>query len=218
VSELSSTSYALLGLLAIRPWSAYELSKQVKRSLAFYWPRAERGIYDEPKKLVARGLAQASSASTGKRKRTMYSITRKGREVLVEWLHQPSASPQFESEAMLRVAFAENGSIDDLVASIRSVRAHAALLRAQAEEVLRGYANDEGPFPQRIHIITLTGKFNIGYIAMLERWADWAERTVDEHWTDTSSPEGFPASAEVIRSLLDELVASAPRAAASRRR
>ena len=39
--KLTPTSYAILGLLALRPWSAYELTKQVRRSLHFCWPRAE---------------------------------------------------------------------------------------------------------------------------------------------------------------------------------
>lgn len=207
--RLTSTSYALLGLLAVRPWSAYELSQQVKRSLAFYWPRAERGIYDEPRKLVENGMATATTEATGNRERTVYTITERGRAALADWLREPSAAPQFESEAMLRVAFAENGTKEELVNAIRSVREHALVLRAQAEEVIRGYVDGTGPFPQRIHVITLTGKFNIGYVAMLEQWADWAEDLVTQQWTDTSSPAGFLDAPEVFATLLEELTASA---------
>lgn len=203
--DLSSTSFGILGLLGIRPWSAYELSKQVKRSLAYYWPRAERGIYDEPKKLVAHGLATATTEANGDRTRTVYTITRRGRAALRHWLREPSAPPRFESEAMLRVTFAENGTTDDLLAAIRSVREHADVLRVRAEAIIRGYVEGRGPFPHRIHLITLTGKFNIDYICMLERWADWAEELVMTHWTDTRSPEGFPGAMDVFRTFLDEL-------------
>jgi hypothetical protein len=41
VRELTTTSYAILGLLAIRPWSTYELARQMQRDLRFVWPRAE---------------------------------------------------------------------------------------------------------------------------------------------------------------------------------
>ena len=51
--SLTTTSYAVLGLLALRPWTTYELAKQVQRSLDWFWPRAERKLYDEPKRLVA---------------------------------------------------------------------------------------------------------------------------------------------------------------------
>lgn len=206
MKRLSSTSHAVLGLLSIRPWTAYELSKQVKRSLAFCWPRAERGIYYEPKKLVEHELA---TATTDDRERTVYKITRKGRATLARWLREPSVPPRFESEAMLRVLFADNGTKEELLAAIRSVRDHAGVLRAQAEQVIQGYVDGRGPFPERIHIITLTGKFNIDYIAMLERWADWAEDLVMKQWTDTSAPAGFPGAWEVFPTLLDELAASA---------
>ena len=53
-APLSTTSYAILGLLALRPWTTYELAKQVQKSLGWFWPRAERKLYDEPKRLVVR--------------------------------------------------------------------------------------------------------------------------------------------------------------------
>ncbi len=40
----TTTSHALLGLLAVRDWTTYELAKQVKRSLSWFWPRAERKL------------------------------------------------------------------------------------------------------------------------------------------------------------------------------
>ena len=79
--SLTTTSYALLGLLNIRPWTTYELAKQVQRSLGWFWPRAERKLYEEPKRLVECGLATATSESTGKRPRTVYSITADGRNL-----------------------------------------------------------------------------------------------------------------------------------------
>ena len=59
-SPLSPTSHALLGLLAIQPWSTYELAKQVERSLGWFWPRAERKVYDEAKRLVRNGHARST--------------------------------------------------------------------------------------------------------------------------------------------------------------
>ena len=39
---LTTTSHAVLGLLAVRPRSAYDLVRQIKRSnIRLIWPRAE---------------------------------------------------------------------------------------------------------------------------------------------------------------------------------
>jgi len=52
---LSTTTYAVLSLIADHPRSACELAKQMDRSVRFYWPRATSRVYEEPKKLVALG-------------------------------------------------------------------------------------------------------------------------------------------------------------------
>src|SRR5574338_30934 len=99
--KLTTTSYALLGLLALRDWTTYELAKQVQRSLHWFWPRAERKLYDEPKRLVAAGLATAVEEHTGKRPRTVYRITRSGRTALRRWLAGAPEAPSLEFEGMV---------------------------------------------------------------------------------------------------------------------
>src|SRR5260370_32340563 len=75
---LTTTSFAILGLLSVRPWSAYELTGQMKRGLRYTWPRTETPIYQEPKNLLAHGLATARTEATGERQRSVYSITAQG--------------------------------------------------------------------------------------------------------------------------------------------
>src|SRR3954464_8690260 len=94
--SLTTTSYAILGLLAIQPWSTYELTRQMDRSLGRFWPRARSKLYEEPKKLVAAGLAVASDERVGRRPRTVYSITPAGRAALAEWLRTPGSGPVLE--------------------------------------------------------------------------------------------------------------------------
>src|SRR5437763_519755 len=87
-SPLTTTSYAVLGLLAIKPWSSYELTQQMDRSLGRIWPRATSKLYEEPKKLVEHGFARASTERNGRRSRTVYAITAKGRRTLAKWLQE----------------------------------------------------------------------------------------------------------------------------------
>lgn len=206
MKELTTTSYAILGLLSLRPWSAYDLAKQMRRSLDLCWPRAERAIYYEPKNLLAHGLVEAKTEVNGRRNRTVYTITLRGRRALRRWLGQPSARPQFESEAVVRALFSEHGSKDDLLAAVRSLREHSADFRAQGTEVIRSYVEGDGPFPQRLHIHALVSSFFVEYIALLERWSTWAEAEV-EQWPDTTSPAAFPGASDIMRRLLEEVTA-----------
>jgi len=209
VKELTTTSYAVLGLLALKPWTAYELSQQMQRSMAFIWPRAERAIYDEPKNLVTHGLAKANSEPTGARPRTVYRITAKGRRSLAAWLDRPSAPPAFESEAMVRSTFAEFGDKESLLGTIAGLRDHAEQLLAGAEAVVTSYLEGRAPFPERTHIVALNGRFILDYIAMVRRWSDWATGVVDE-WPTTSSASAWPDALAEFQQALQEARRSWP--------
>jgi DNA-binding PadR family transcriptional regulator len=199
MASLTTTSYAILGLLTLRAWSAYDLARQMAR-LHDIWPRAERAVYDEPRKLVAEGLARASTEQTGRRARTVYTITAKGRTEFRRWLGEPSASPALESEAILRTMFAEQATKDQVTATIEGLRRFAQDFQAQLLDQAQGYLDaDGGPFPDRLHVIGLAGRFVHEYTAALERWARWAQAEV-AGWEGTASAEhGERILREIIR-------------------
>src|SRR5687767_15650538 len=114
LGALTTTSYAILGLLAVQPWTTYELAQQMRRALGQFWPRARSKIYEEPKKLVAHGLARASAERVGNRPRTVYEITGEGSHVLRAWLSTPGESPVLEFEQLVQVFLAEHGTKADL--------------------------------------------------------------------------------------------------------
>lgn len=185
---LTATSHVVLGLLCLRSWTGYELVKQVKRGWDDVWPRAGRGIYQEPTKLVARGLASAEHCPSGNRPRTVYHITDQGRDAFQAWLTQPPGPPTFESEALLRVLFGEQGSKAQLLAAIDSIRCHARERSGALSALGADYLADGGPFPERVHVLHLAGGFLGEQFAAMLRWADWAEAHVDT-WSGVSSKD-----------------------------
>lgn len=182
-TQLTTTSYAILGLLGIRSWTTYELAQQMERSLRNFWPRAASRIYEEPKRLVRLGLAAAASEPVGRRRRTIYSITQSGRAALDAWLAEPGSGPVLEFEALLKVFFAEQGRREDVLANIRSVRAWAQDQNRTNVAFARLYRDSGGPFPERLPAIALTGVFLTELTDAVERWARWAEG-VAASWPD----------------------------------
>jgi DNA-binding PadR family transcriptional regulator len=180
--ELTTTSYAILALLAVRSWTTYELAKQMQRSLRDVWPRAESVVYEEPKNLVAHGLASAKTTRTGRRASTVYAITAKGRRQLRRWLEEPGSAPVTEFEALLKVAFADQGTREGLLANLTAVRDYAERRRADVVARLDEYATTGGPFPDRLPVISLVARFQLDQAEMLFRWAEWARLEV-ESWS-----------------------------------
>src|SRR3954467_11142237 len=107
---MTTTSHAVLGLLRLRTWTTYELAKQVQRRLGWFWPRAERKLYEEPKRLVEAGWPTAPALHPAQRPRPAYGITGQGRRALRTWLGRPPAPPALEFEAMVKVFFADGGT------------------------------------------------------------------------------------------------------------
>jgi DNA-binding PadR family transcriptional regulator len=201
-ARATSTSFAVLSLLAVRPWSTYELTRQMDRSLGRMWPRAQSKLYEEPKKLVHLGLATADVEAVGRRPRTVYTITEAGREALAEWLAEPGRGPVLEFEQLVKLSFAENGSREDALRTVAAARAWADHQNVENLRAAREYAAGHGPFQDRAAQAMLAGAFFTDFYALVARWADWATEQV-QAWPDD------PAHATAD---LDELAAIARRA------
>jgi DNA-binding PadR family transcriptional regulator len=194
---LTTTSYAVLAALALRDHSTYELAKQMRMGWAFFWPRAESNVYAEPKRLVAAGLAASRKETTGERPRTVYSITDAGRAELTAWLTSPSSRQRYESEAVLKVFFAENGTVEDMLSSIRRIRDDAAAGIDHFRRIADLYAEGEGQYPDRFALSALVARLLGEQHTATVRWADWAEQVVSRWGT----PSGADAAwgVETIR-------------------
>ena len=175
---LSPTSYALLGLLSVRPWTTYELAQQAQRSLRFLYPRAERHLYAEAKRLADEGYARAEVGFTGKRKSTTYAITPAGRKALREWLRTEPAAPVLEAEVLLRSFFADLGRQRDLVSALETARADAVAAQAELAAMAQGSVDHTAPFPERIAMGALTMRFVVDFHRLVEEWTTWAASEV----------------------------------------
>ena len=201
-SRLTTSSYAVLSLLAIRSWSGYELTQQATRSLRFAWPKSERLLYSEPKKLVAHGLVTAHDEQVGGRQRTVYTITDQGREALSAWMATEPDPPVLEAEALLRVLFADHGSVDDALGALGKLAADAVEAYEQVHEINVGYLAGSHPFPDRVHLSALFATFQLELFDLIRRWADFARAEI-EAWPTTEGL-GMDDRTREILELIEE--------------
>jgi DNA-binding PadR family transcriptional regulator len=201
-TRLNATSASLLGLLAIddwpRPWTSYELAKQAKRSLHWFWPRAQRRLLAVPRQLVALGYAEAHEHPTGQRPATRYTITDAGREAFRAWLAENGESVHIEAEEVIRVFFAEQGDIGQLRATLQRIATSTAEDRANLARIAA-----------ELDLHTLHGRSNVNALSIqlvtdlqttVERWASWAlEQTAS--WDDPTTP--WDGAAEIFERLTD---------------
>lgn len=185
--ELNATSYVILGILASGEHSAYEIASFLGAGMGELYPLAERQRYNAPKKLVQLGLAAARTEATGKRTRTVYSITPPGVAALREWLTQQPSPFAMEFEGMIRVLVAEQGTIEDLRHNLTAIGEQAREKREVFVRHAETMRSADASFPQREHVLALANRFMVDHFTLVADWADWALAEA-ESWGDTTSP------------------------------
>ena len=199
-SRLTTSSYAVLCLLAIRPWSGYELTQQATRSLRFAWPKSERLLYSEPKKLVDRGMATSHRESVGERNRTVYTITDDGRTSLKEWMTTEPQPPVLEAEVLLRLLFADLGTIADANAALDALAVDSAQTYEQVLEINAGYLDGQHPFPERVHVSVLFATFQLELFDLIMRWSEFAKAEL-EGWPTTEGLGMTERTREILETI-----------------
>ncbi len=144
-----SLRYAVLGLLARRPSTGYELTQTFDRSLRTSWHARHSQIYPELAKLEAADLAEV--VGRGARRSKTYAITAAGRAELRRWLVEAQPDRSQRSESGLRLFLTPLLDPADRQAAYERDLAHVEQELAALERVLagmRGAAEPEVFAPQ----------------------------------------------------------------------
>jgi DNA-binding PadR family transcriptional regulator len=168
-TQATTSSYVLLGLLSLRPWTGYELTQQIRHSLAHVWPSSEANVYREQQRLVRLGWATVTAEAAGPaRTRNRYTITSAGRRELSAWLDTAPAPASLEVEAMVRAWFADAGTPEQLAASLRHAAADARASLDQVVTVFSHYLDGAGGFPERAHLNAIVGEMVADLFGLIE--------------------------------------------------
>lgn len=195
--RLTTTSYALLTQLSLRPWSTYELANQSARYFRYVWPRAESAIYREVKQLAAAGLVEARKEFVGKRARTVYSITEEGLRELQAWFDIPPTPFAMEFEGMLRLFAAPVADTDQVKRAIEQVRGDVEEMMRFGGEVKREYLDGRGALQEQTYVRALAIDF---FVSLMNTVHDWTARALDEidRWDELSIEERNRRGLEIL--------------------
>lgn len=113
--RLSTTSYVVLGMIALRgPSTSYDLKRAIGRSVGYFWSFPHAQLYSEPKRLADAGLLDVHEEDAGRRRKT-FTITKAGRTELRDWLAQPVGQHlEIRDVAEIKLFFSELATADDI--------------------------------------------------------------------------------------------------------
>ncbi|HEU4980916.1 MAG TPA: helix-turn-helix transcriptional regulator [Solirubrobacterales bacterium] len=173
--ELSATAKVILGMLAARPRSGYEIKNLVDGSARFFWAASYGQIYPELKRLEKEGLITGAAAPRGARPRTIYKLTAEGKRAAREWIEQPPQVFELRDEGLLELFFA--GSIDPS-RTAEVARERAAKAARTAEELKDVQEQIEGKRTEGAEFSPDQGSLTVlRYGIEMNEWAaEWFER------------------------------------------
>src|SRR5215211_4884881 len=131
--ELNPTAYVILGMLAWRPMSGYDVKAFVDETTRFFWAASYGQIYPELRRLSEAGLVEGEAEPESGRRRTVYSLTASGKRALEDWLTLEPQTFETRDEGLLKLFFADAApetAADSLDAKRRYHEAKLKQLRA----------------------------------------------------------------------------------------
>ncbi|MGH3628268.1 MAG: PadR family transcriptional regulator [Sciscionella sp.] len=187
--RLSTTSYVVLGMIALRgPSTSYDLKRAIGRSVGYFWNFPHAQLYSEPKRLRQAGLLELHEEESGRRRKT-YTITDAGRLAVKEWLGEPvNAHFEMRDVAEIKLFFSEFAGLEDIARLAKGQVTQHERRIAEYEEMKRRYGRISEVAGR---MITLELGLSMEYAA-LEFWRGVCART---DRGDLAGPLSPPASA-----------------------
>jgi PadR family transcriptional regulator AphA len=167
----------VLGLLAGRPRSGYDIKAVVDRSTRFFWAASYGQIYPELRRLEAEGLVEGEDSPTGGRRRRVYKLTPAGHTALVEWLLGRTVTIELRDESLLRLFFADALPREQALMLLEGrKRGHEQYL-----EILRAIDAGPGQDPPFVDLVLRWG------IAFNEWGAQWCQEQLERLGNETKA-------------------------------
>jgi DNA-binding PadR family transcriptional regulator len=157
--DATAVTWVVLGLLAVRPLSGYEIKAAIDRTIRHFWAASYGQIYPELKRLEAAGWVTGADAANGGRPRRVYTIAPEGRRALRDWLHGTETRIELRDESLLRLFFADGLPREEGLGLLRA--------RGEGYRSMLGYLHslDDG-----------SGVADPPYVDLVYRWAvDYCE-------------------------------------------
>jgi len=199
---MTTLGYALLGLLARRPLSGYDLAGQLKVPVGFFWHARISQIYPELARLEAQGLlSHRVVAQWDRPDKKVYAITEAGRRALREWATAPTAVPLPRDELVLK---AYSLWLADPARALELFREHE---RRHAERLALYETNRaalQGDFERGEPDAACFGDYatlqrGVGYEREYVAWCRWMVEQLERRVRDRPAGAGRPGVAGAPR-------------------
>jgi DNA-binding PadR family transcriptional regulator len=167
-----SLRHALIGLLAERPASGWDLSRRFEELLGSIWPAGHPQIYGELRKLHEEGLIEVDSE--GPRGRRAYRATDAGIAEVRRWLTALEVDHTLRLEPLLRSVFFWLMTPGELADHLDREAAYFHGLAQKYRELANAKDRGEFGYSRQTQSLRIAVEAGVRINEALGSWADWA--------------------------------------------
>lgn len=177
----STLGYALLGLLARKPSTGYELTQALREPIGYFWTASHSQVYPELARLEACGWARFEIIDgPGPRDTKRYAITAAGRRALAAWAVAPPRPELSRNELLLKVYslwLADPAAARALITAEREQ--HSAMLARYENLAAKNEHTDPADLPAPLFFDYATLRRGLSFERHVLAWCDWLIATLD---------------------------------------
>jgi PadR family transcriptional regulator AphA len=169
-SRVSANEGVVLGMLACRPGSGYDLIRRISGSVGYFWTPARSHVYSLLPRLLALGwVTRRTVAQATAPDKHVYEITSAGHDALEAWLSSPDLSEgPSRNPFLVKVFFGGVLERAEIVAHIQTRRDAIAAELEELEAIEAQIDRDASPFGW------LALRYGLEQDRAILRWADEA--------------------------------------------
>lgn len=183
--QLTTTEYAVLGLLSFGERSGYDLARAADRALRQMWAPSRSQIYKVLPRLVAWELAKSREVEQhGRPDKALYRITDRGVDALRAWIERVEEEPAGGTSVFfLKLFFAGVAPPDAAYAQLATYRRVVEQRLAELEEMERNLAPDVSVYSK------VALRHGIIRCRATVEWADEAQAALQKAHAETVKSE-----------------------------
>jgi DNA-binding PadR family transcriptional regulator len=171
--EPTAVTWVVLGLIAQKPCSGYDIKRNVDRSIRHFWAASYGQIYPELKRLEEAGWIAGDQAPRGGRARRVYRITDTGSDALRAWFGGRETRIELRDESLLRLFFADTLPLEKALGQLAARREGYRQMLDYLESLDDGTGPDT-PF------VDLVYRWGLDYCRWGIEWCDRQQRLLSK--------------------------------------
>jgi len=180
MARTNKSRYSILGMLSYKPMSVYEIKKEIKQSIKFFWSESDGQLYPTIKQLLAQGLIESiETEQVNQRSKAVYKLTPAGKHALLLWLEETPEPCQPRNELLFKTFFGAMLSQEKQLAHIEAellTNQHRLLVYEKIQKSL-DLSDDD---PVDVAHWRLTVQYGVFITQAKIDWCEHAKQTITQ--------------------------------------